>query len=313
MARGVALAALLAASLAVPAQATTPSGTPDVQQPVHQVQFDHVMGFVAQTFTAPKAGALADIQLFTATQGIAQISVLLYATDPISGAPTGDPLGTSGNPRTLSAGGTWQDFSMATSTGGPVLLTAQTKYAIVVPIWSTSVFWWYASGNLYPGGQIWLKMCFSCSWVSGQQGFVNYALLDFAFKVWISAVTTDSTPSLNEASPQEPVTEGTAPTMTGTFFDPGGDAVTVNSDHGTVTAPAASSGTWSWTEPPMDDPTVQTVTVTATDTQHLSTSMRTPRRACSPSFAIRISRRATSSFFITPQRARRISTSTRSR
>src|SRR5215472_239871 len=272
LARAAALAAMLAASLAVPAQATTPSGPPDVQQSVPQTQFGHVMGLVAQTFTATKAGALADLQLYAATQSGAKITVLLFATDPTSGGPIGDPIGFSGVPRTLSTGGSWQDFSIATSTGAPVMLVAGAKYAIVVPIWSTSVFWWYSSGNLYPGGQIWLKMCFPCSWVSGQQGFVTYALLDFAFKVWISAVTTDSTPSLNEASPQEPVTEGTAPTMTGTFFDPGGDAVTVNSDHGTVTAPAASSGTWSWTEPPMDDPTVQTVTVTATDTQHLSTS-----------------------------------------
>lgn len=72
-------------------------------------------------------------------------------------------------------------------------------------------------------------------------------------------------PSIAAASRAVSVNEGTAPTNTGTYSDPGGDTVSLSASTGTLTKTGTSSGTWSWTQPASDEAAAQAVTVTADD------------------------------------------------
>lgn len=91
---------------------------------------------------------------------------------------------------------------------------------------------------------------------------------------YTSGASTVTTPRLDLLAAVQPVLdadqssvvvdEGTTATMTGTFADPNGDAVTLSTSVGTVTD--TGGGTWSWSFTPYDGPTQgQTVTITGTD------------------------------------------------
>ncbi|HEX2680183.1 MAG TPA: putative Ig domain-containing protein, partial [Candidatus Dormibacteraeota bacterium] len=262
------LASLLTASVVVPAQATA---TPvvDQQQTFYSPGMGHTSGQVAQTFTAGMTGVLDHVSLVTATNYGARITVEILNTGS-NGAPTGAPLGTS-TPQYLTCCAQWHDFTFSPA----VQVTSGTRYAIVVPINSAYVTWWYMPSDPYPGGQMWVTFCPSCNWLSGMQYGVDYSTLDFAFETWVlSAGGANSAPTLTEAGSEAGAGEGTSPTMTGTFSDSDGDTVALTADKGTLTAPAgASSGAWSWTEPAADESPTQTVTVTATDSHGLAASV----------------------------------------
>ena len=61
------------------------------------------------------------------------------------------------------------------------------------------------------------------------------------------------------------VAEGDTATMTGTYVDPEGDAVTLAASVGTVTD--EGGGVWSWEYTPPDGPLVEMVFITATDSE----------------------------------------------
>ncbi len=264
-ARAIALAAVLALSFAVPAQAAA-GAVVDQQQVFYSTPMGHVGGQVAQTFRASKNGQLDHVSLVTSTLYGYKITVKILNTDS-TGAPTGAPLGTS-VPQSFTCCPQWHDFTFTPS----VQVTAGTRYAIVVPINGTYVSWYYETGNPYADGQMWLTFSPTGPWVSGVQYGVNYASYDFAFKTWVGTAV-DSAPILTEASTQTSPNEGTAPAMTGTFSDPDGDTVTLTADKGNLTSPTGvSSGAWSWTEAAADESPAQTVNITATDSHGLVTT-----------------------------------------
>ena len=268
LARALALASMLAASFAVPAQATTAPSL-DQQQPAFQAPMGHVSGQVAQTFTAGMKGVLDHVSLVTATTNGSRIVVEVFNTD-VNGAPTGSPLGAT-LPMYLTCCPQWHDFTFTS----PVQVTPGARYAIVVPIDGSYVTWWYATSNPYSRGQMWLTFSPSGPWLTGMQGRTNYANFDFAFKTWVTVGSANTAPTLTEASQVDSITEGTTPAMSGSFADNDGDTVALSADQGTLTAPTGvSSGGWSWTMPATDEPLAQPVTVTATDSQGLSSSVK---------------------------------------
>src|SRR2546428_8857190 len=62
-----------------------------------------------------------------------------------------------------------------------------------------------------------------------------------------------------------PVTEGTAPTNSGTFTDALGLTVHLTASSGTLNYTPASSGNWSWTGSATDEGPSQTITIKADD------------------------------------------------
>ena len=65
----------------------------------------------------------------------------------------------------------------------------------------------------------------------------------------------------------DPVTvnESVTATNSGTFSDPGLDAVTISASVGSISQTGSRNGTWSWSYPTTDNADSQTVTITATD------------------------------------------------
>jgi len=87
-------------------------------------------------------------------------------------------------------------------------------------------------------------------------------------------VTVDNVaPDVAADQPSVTVDEGQTATNTGTFFDPGDDAVTVTASIGTLTQVGTQSGTWNWSFDTTDGPDEsQTVTITATDSDDALTT-----------------------------------------
>ena len=215
----------------------------------------HTAGHVAQTFTAGMSGTLDHVSLLTATSQGAQITVQVFGTDAITGAPSGIPLGSS-LPRALSISATWNDFTFTSA----VHIDSETKYAIVVPIDGTFVTWYASlSTDWYPlRGQLLVTGCRTCTtW----QAFGK----DFAFKTFV-ATSTNQAPTVTSPS-KVFVNEGAVPTNSGSFSDADADTVHLSASSGTLNYTPASAGTWTWTGTAADEGPGPFVTVTADDGQ----------------------------------------------
>jgi FtsP/CotA-like multicopper oxidase with cupredoxin domain len=82
--------------------------------------------------------------------------------------------------------------------------------------------------------------------------------------VVVDTATGNERPYVDADEESVTVAEGSSATMTGTYSDPDGDAVTLSASVGTVTD--NGGGTWSWEYTPPDGPLVSMVFITATAT-----------------------------------------------
>ena len=254
---GLALAALLSLSLAVPATAATDS--------LDQYQFItsslEPASLMAQTFTAGVTGHVDRVSLASDATSFLKLTIQIQSVS--AGAPSGIVLGTTSFQGTLTCCRRFHDFAFTPA----VPITAGTQYAIVVKTTLGQLKWYDSGGfNGYGGGQLYLSLSSTTvRWLSG----VLWGL-DFAFETWVVAGNLNQAPTVSADTSTVTVNEGTAPANTGSFSDPDGDTVAITASAGTVTKTGTSSGTWSWTRPALDEASSQTITITADDGQGLN-------------------------------------------
>lgn len=252
---GAAVLAVMSNGLFSPAQAATP--TVDQQQLVYTGTQSPLVA--AQTFTAGATAQLVRVSLPFYT-GFGRVTVGIQSTS--GGKPSGTYLTSTTWSGSQSCCAQFYDFNFSS----PVALTKGAQYAIVVHRLAGSFNLYYSSfaPSSFSGGQLYVSTCDTagCTWWSG--GTFG---ADFAFKTWVLAGTANQPPTVAADNAAVSVPEGTGPANTGTFSDPDGDAVAVTASSGTVTKSGGSSGTWSWTAPPFDEASIQTVTITADDGQ----------------------------------------------
>jgi hypothetical protein len=256
--RGWSLALVLGAgfalSFALPAQAATDT----LDQFQNTTSGVEVAGQMAQTFTAGTTGQLDRVSLVTDTSS-ATFAVQL---DSVSGTfPAGTTvLGTSSFSGSLVCCRRFHDFYFTPT----IPVTAGAHYAIVALVPGRSHLSWYTSNGAdnYAGGSLFLGA------YGGAWGTDTSHGGDFAFQTWViggSAPPPNQAPTVAADSSTVNVSEGTAPTMSGTFSDPDGDTVALTATAGTITRTGTSRGTWSWTQAAADEPSSQAVTVKADD------------------------------------------------
>src|SRR5438445_12162321 len=98
--------------------------------------------------------------------------------------------------------------------------------------------WAVVRGGAYPGGQVWL----------GNQPttWTYMANQAFDFKTYVTATSAAPAITVTRVKSDAPVTEGTAPTNSGTFTDALGLTAHLTASPGTLNYRPASSGTWTW-------------------------------------------------------------------
>ena len=254
-----AFAAMLPLAFAAPAQAAVVG---DQAQPsgISLISYDSM----AQMFIAGKTGRLdhVTLRIFT-SYGTATVSIRQLGSD-------GNPgLTDIGNARAVSSGYVSGyhtfDFSKAN-----VPITAGNKYVVLLNA-SNGYVSWYATRATPPitptflGGKLFVGM----PWTSFSG--------DFVFSTFVNT-STMALPTIATDTAGSTANEGAAPTMTGTFSDPNGDAVTLAVTGGGAVTPTAGtgSGTWSWTESAADESGGQQVTVTVTNSHGLFASAQFP-------------------------------------
>jgi hypothetical protein len=255
LALGLAAVALLAIPLVARATADAVDQAFPTNVLPNQVNSTKLM---AQTFTASTTGQINKLSLTLESHSQLISGWVQIRTVAADGSPTGGTLQPAATPIQFTypfGAGAYHDYTI--SPAFPI--TAGTQYAIV---WTARVgtgFWWGSSLDAYPGGQQWLS-CTGCAWIPS-------ATRDLAFKTWVTTTPTNRPPVVAANHPAVTVNEGTAPTNTGTFSDPDGNAVALSASSGTLTKSGASTGTWSWAAPAADEGTAanQTITITADD------------------------------------------------
>lgn len=255
LALGLAAVALLAIPLVARATADAVDQSFPANVLPNQVNSTKLM---AQTFTASTTGQIDKVSLTLESHSQLITGWVQIRTVAADGSPTGGTLQPAATPIQFNypfGGGTYHDYAI--SPAFPI--TAGTQYAIV---WTARVgtgFWWGSNFDAYTGGQQWLS-CVGCAWIPS-------ATRDLAFKTWVTTTPTNQPPVVAAGHPAVTVNEGTAPTNTGTFSDPDGNAVALSASSGTVTKSGASTGTWSWAASAADEGTAanQTITITADD------------------------------------------------
>ncbi|SRR5712692_428246 len=224
---------------------------------------------MVQTLIAGKTGLLdhVDLKLF-AQAGSVSVTVRQANPDgtPVTPAST-EPTAT----RSGYMSGTYPfDFSKAN-----ISITKGTTYEIFVK--TVGYVYWYYTGTppeitqTFLGGNLYVGCTACTTWYSG----ASYGAA-FVFATYVNTDTVPTPviqpPTITLDKAGTSVSEGIAPTMSGTFSDPSGAAVTLTATAGTVTPTSATaSGTWSWTEPAPDESVTQ-VSVTITDSHGLSAS-----------------------------------------
>ena len=256
LAAALSTGALLALALAPAAHAST-----DVLDQSEQILTGRYQALtnMAETFTPSMTGQLDRVSLYSGTTGFAPATFYVEIWTVTAGQPAA-VYQLNGSTKASTAvtaflgTPTWHDFALSHA----VPLTGGTQYAIVVRD-SGNFRWGYENVETYSGGKLWLSS--GGPWMSGPT-----LGLSFDFKTWMNT-SVNQAPTVAADNATVSVNEGTAPTNTGTFSDPDGDAVTVKASAGTLTT---SGGTWSWSEPASDEGSSQTVTVTADDGKGLS-------------------------------------------
>jgi chitodextrinase len=272
---GLALAALLSLSLALPAQAAT--GSLDQSQEITNSLFS--ASLMAQTFTAGVTGPLDKVRLAADSTGV----VMTIQIQSVAGAaPSGTVLGTTSYNTALQGSlpccSRFHDFAFTPA----VPITAGTQYAIVVKVILGRLSWRDSGGtDGYTRGELyWSLSSSNVHWVTDTRN------LDFAFETYVVAGNINQAPTVAADNSTVTVNEGTAPANTGSFSDADGDTVALTASAGTVAG--SSNGTWSWTQPASDEGSSQTITITADDGHGLNstTSFTATSTGVKPTVAI---------------------------
>ena len=251
----LALAGGLWLAVAVPAQAT---GSPDAHFTAPTTVWLQANGtqMLAQTFTAQNTGQLDQVDL--PLGGMWNAAGKIYVV-PAGSLVTDKPIAMAGSSVGSYAGAMsccslYRPYTIAAA----YQVTAGGHYAIViVPNPGTSVMWAVVRGGVYPGGQVWL----------GNQPttWTYMANQVFDFKTYVTATSAAPAITVTRVKSDAPVTEGTAPTNSGTFVDALGLTAHLTASSGTLNYTPASSGNWSWTGSATDEGPSQTITIKADD------------------------------------------------
>ena len=249
------LAAGLWLTVAVPAGAT---GSPDANYitttttglPINGTQM------LAETFTAQATGQLDQVDLplggpYSAVGSIYIVPAGASTTDQ-PGAMTSGSFGTYKG--AMSCCSTYRPYTIAPAYS----VTANGHYAVViVPNPGSSVQWAEVTGGVYSGGKAW-------------KGFQpsTWTVLDMAFdfRTYVTPGSTASAATVTRVKSDVPVTEGTAPTNSGTFADAAGLTVHLTASAGTLTYTPSTSGSWTWAGAATDEgPSHTTILISADD------------------------------------------------
>jgi hypothetical protein len=259
----VALAALLPMAFALPGQAAF-TDQPDAQAtiaPILPRSYQTGLSDLAQTFTATVTGQVDRVALQADTPtrfAGATVTIVHLAADgtPDDTRPAGQASGISG---ALSCCKLFHDVVFSPM----VPVTAGTQYAIRVSVWGGTLTWYdSATTDVYAGGRQLILM--GSTWTPAHP--------DFLFTEYVATgVSANPAPTVTAAKGAVSAPEGTALTNTGTFSDTDGDTVTISATTGKVTQTGTTSGTWSWSQPAVDESSA-TVTITADDGHGMKTS-----------------------------------------
>jgi PKD domain-containing protein/FIMAH domain-containing protein len=259
------LAAATAAGLMLSANAPVQAAvTPDAAVTVLGVN-DPVLTFqtMAQTFKAQHAGLLTEVDLHYGNQWFASaVKAQVWNATP-QGTLTGPPTVVPASalvPFTTD----WHAFKLSSG----VAVQAGQSYAIVLTSGSAgSNRWSYNTRAGYTDGT--MLVLSRGTWTS--TGLASGSA--FLFRTFVQ--TSSGLVVAFDNAAGSTASEGTAPTMTGTYSGANG-TVTLQADHGTVSQ-GATAGTWSWTGDVYDEDTApSSVTVTVTDASGASKSTTFP-------------------------------------
>src|SRR5260221_7600387 len=249
------LAAGLWLTFAIPAGAT---GTLDANSTTPTTSWLQINGtqMLAQTFTAKTTGQLDQVDL--------PLGGIWNAGGKVYIVPAGTLVTDKPSAMASSSFGSYAGAMTCCSVYRPYTIapaypvTANGHYAIVVvPNPGTSVMWGVANSASYPGGQVWMG--------NQPSTWTFMANRAFDFKTYVTAGSPASAPTVTRAKSDVPVTEGTAPTNSGTFADAAGLTVHLTASSGTLTYTPSTSGTWTWAGAAADEGPSQTVLISADD------------------------------------------------
>jgi PKD domain len=215
---------------------------------------------MAETFTPAMSGQMDRVSLYVGSSNFNRPSFRLEIWTVDTSQTTLAAVGaTPGYQLQAATAKSWQSFDLVPS----VFVQSGRQYALVVTQTSFPLIlrWGFMAGWDYAGGNMWL----CCGWTKD-------ATRNFAFQTFVQSASTpppSPSPVVNRpptlgapAAAAVRAPEGTAPSNTGAYSDPDGDAVEISASTGTVTQTAHS---WTWTQPASDEGPAQTVTITASD------------------------------------------------
>jgi len=248
------LAAGLWLTIAVPAGAT---GTLDAHSTTPTTSWLQINGtqMLAQTFTALTTGQLDQVDLplggtWNTAGNIYIVPAGTLVTDKPS-AMTSTSFGTYAGAMSCCV---YHPYTIAPA----YTVTANDHYAIVVvPNPGTSVMWAVVTSAAYAGGQVWMG--------NQPSTWTLMANRAFNFKTYVTPGSAASAPTVTRVKSDVPVTEGTAPTNSGTFADAAGLTVHLTASAGTLTYTPSTSGTWTWAGTATDEGPSQTTILIGAD------------------------------------------------
>lgn len=252
-----ALAALLPLAFATPVNAATDTLDQSVVQTFWS-SWESNVSWMAQTFTAGATGSVDRVSLPAYTPGGFARFTVSIRTVTSAGAPSATILGAAPS---FSGAIAWQGFKdYAFSPAVPI--TKGTRYAIAVQVAAGGIRWFDTGGNdtYLPGAQ----------YIGGSStGWGTGPHADFGFEEWL-ATNVNSAPVVTVDRAAVSVAEGTAPSNSGSCADPDGDTVMLSTSDGAVSP--CTGGTYTWSKPAGDEAAPETVTITATDGNGLTST-----------------------------------------
>src|SRR5229473_3127751 len=248
------LAAGLWLTVAIPAGAT---GTLDAKSVTPTTSWLQINGtqMLAQTFTALTTGQLDQVDLpLGGTWNAAGKIYIVPAGTLVTDMPSSMTSSSFGSYAGAMSCCLFRPYTIAPAY--PV--TANGHYAIVVvPNTGSSVMWAVATSAAYAGGEVWMG--------NQPSTWTFMANRAFNFKTYVTAGSPASAPAVTRVKSDVPVTEGTAPTNSGTFADAAGLTVHLTASSGTLTYTPSTSGTWTWAGTAADEGPSQTILISADD------------------------------------------------
>jgi hypothetical protein len=243
-------------TVAIPVGAT---GTLDAKSTTPTTSWLQINGtqMLGQTFTALSTGQLDQVDLplggmWNAGGKIYIVPAGTLVTDKPS-AMTSSSFGSYAG--AMSCCSLYRSYTIAPAY--PV--SANGHYAIVVvPNPGTSVTWAVANSASYAGGEVWMG--------NQPSTWTFMANRAFDFKTYVTAGSAASAPTVTRVKSDVPVTEGTAPTNSGTFADAAGLTVHLTASSGTLSYTPSTSGNWTWAGTATDEgPSQTTILISADD------------------------------------------------